>query len=59
MNQDKKIKTGDTTKENTRETRPLEGEVTCFHCSKVQTYEELLKNGDCMQCGTNLIGELF
>ena len=37
----------------------LEGEVTCFHCSKVQTYEELLKDGDCMQCGTNLIGELF
>ena len=43
----------------TLETKPLEGEVTCFHCSKVQTYDELLKNGDCMQCGTNLIGELF
>jgi hypothetical protein len=53
-------KTDNTVQENTRETRSnLEGEVTCFHCSKVQTYEELLKNGDCMQCGTNLIGELF
>jgi len=42
-----------------KKTRPLEGEVTCFHCSTVQSYEELLNNGDCRQCGTSLIGELF
>jgi hypothetical protein len=59
MNQDKKIKTGDTTKENTRETRPLEGEVTCFKCHTKHTYESLLDGGRCSNCKEEIIGDLF
>ena len=42
------------------ETKQLfEGDVHCFKCGQVQTYEGLMKNGECCNCGVSLIGELF
>jgi len=37
----------------------LDGDLHCFKCGTVQTYLELLDNGDCCNCGVSLIGELF
>ena len=50
----------DMEKEDTREIKNLlEGDLHCFKCGTVQTYLELLDNGDCCNCGVSLIGELF
>ena len=43
----------------TLETRPLEGEVKCFKCGQVHSYEGLLDGGKCTNCQQELIGELF
>lgn len=44
----------------TLETKQLfEGDVHCYKCGQVQTYEGLMNNGECCNCGVSLIGELF
>jgi len=37
----------------------FEGDVHCYKCGQVQTYEGLMNNGECCNCGISLIGELF
>ena len=37
----------------------LNGEIHCSQCGLVQTYNELLDNGKCCECETDLTKELF
>ena len=37
----------------------FEGEVKCFKCGTIHTYESLLDGGRCTECKVELIGELF
>ena len=37
----------------------LEGEVKCFKCGQVHSYEGLLDGGECSNCQVSLVKELF
>ena len=37
----------------------FKGEIVCFKCGQVQTYEGLLDGGECTNCQVSLVKELF